>query len=364
MTSRAEHGRVSVGQVKAMRYGRLVFTPGPYLNSGDRYVNVGDTFQTLAMDLVYDAMGIPASERVDIERHALRDYKGEDVLLPLNGWFGTGRGSEIFPLSPKIHPVFLGYHNIRKSDARYIPQGMPVGCRDEKTFALLGQRTDDAFLSGCVTILFPTREKPPQDGKVFIVDVAEKTAQAIPESLRANAVKLSHEVLFHADAEPIAEIRRIEDAARAYIRRYSEQASLVITSRLHCAMICIACGVPVVLMRDSFDERYAFVDKFIPLYDAGEFDRIHWSPKPVDTAQIKAMTMRLACAMLSQEQNIPAQPVHDFYMNRERHAISKPFMVKAYDAVRNISPPLADFIREKILFRFTISASREVQKHG
>ena len=345
-------------QVNRMQYGRIVYTPGPMLRSGDRYVNVGDTFQTLAVDLVYDTLGIPQSIRKDVERHTLREYDGEDVILPMNGWFGTGRGGEIFPLSPHIRPVWFGYHNVTKADAQHIPKDVPIGCRDEKTFDLIRGYTDRAFLSGCLTILFPTRERVPENGKVFIVDVADKIAASVPADLRKNAVLLSHEVLFHTDAEPSEEIRRIENISREYICRYRDEASLVITSRLHCAMACIALGVPVIVMRDSFDERYAFVEKFIPLYAAGEFDRINWNPSPVDTQYIKAETMRTACALLSGE-DIPAEnALHAFYMDRTRHAISKPFMVKAYDAVRDVSPALADFIREKILFRFTISASR------
>lgn len=341
-----------------MQYGRLVFTPGPFLRSGERYVNVGDTFQTLAADLVYDALGVPQGARKNIERHTLRDYDGEDLILPMNGWFGTGRGGEIFPLSARIHPVWFGYHNISKDDARFLPTDVPLGCRDEKTYDLLRRYTDRAFLSGCLTILFPTRTEAPENGKVFIVDVAEKIVASVPARLRDEAVFLSHEVQFRTDADAIDEIRRIEDLSREYIRRYRDEASLVITSRLHCAMVCIALGVPVIVMRDSFDERYAFVEKFVPLYAVGEFDRIDWNPAPVDTQYIKGETMRIACDMIAGKDITADNTLHTFYMDRPRHAISKPFMVKAYDIVRDISPVLADFIREKILFRFTISASR------
>ncbi len=340
-----------------MQYGRIVYTPGPFLRGGVRYVNVGDTFQTLAADLVYDALDVPQSARINVERHALRSYDGADVLLPMNGWFGTGRGGEVFPLSPRIHPVWFGYHNIRRKDAAHIPSGCPIGCRDEETYALLCQKTDKAFVSGCLTVLFPTRANPPVNGKVFIVDVAEKTAAAIPERLCKDAVYLSHEVPFDTEADAAQEIRRIESLARDYILRYTNEASLVITSRLHCAMVCIACGVPVVLMRDSFDERYAFVDKFIPLYAAGEFERINWNPEPVDTTAIKHLTMQTAGALIRGDA-ADVQALHTYYMSRDRHKISTPFMVKAYDAVRNVSPGLADFIREKLLIRFTISASR------
>ena len=71
----------------------------------------------------------------------------------------------------------------------------------------------------------------------------------------------------------------------------------------------------------------------------------------------------MACAALMGTPDIQAQAhVHAFYQNRIRHEIATPFMVRAYDKVRDFSPALADFIREKVLFRFTIAGAREEEK--
>lgn len=344
-----------------MRYGRIVYTPNPGLVADAQYVNVGDIFQTLAWDLVYAQCGITPAQTVNVNRYDLRTYSGEDVLLPMNGWFGIGRGADIFPLSPRIHPLFLGYHNLRARDAQALPRDAVIGCRDEETLHVVRSQGRDAFVSGCMTLLFPPRECAPQDGKIWIVDVSAKARRAIPAAIRERAQTLSHEVRFdlHNPDGTDAEIARLEDVARAYIERYRTEAKLVITSRLHCALVCIACGVPVVLLRESFDERYAFIDRLIPLYDAREFGAIDWNPQPPDVRQIRERTMRMACDALRGAPDTQLQhQVHDFWQNRERHRISAPFMVRAYDKMRDISPTLADFIREKVLFRFTIAGAR------
>ena len=166
-----------------MLYGRIVYPANPNIASDAQYINVGDIFQTLAWDMVYDRCGIPSDRIVNISRYDLRTYDGEDVLLPLNGWFGTGRGGELFPLSPHIHPLFIGYHNIHAKDAMCLPKDAVIGCRDEKTLECVSPYVSDAFLSGCMTILFPRREFAPENGKVFIVDVSAKTRKAIPPEI-------------------------------------------------------------------------------------------------------------------------------------------------------------------------------------
>ena len=100
-----------------MKYGRLVFYANPKDQSKEQYVNVGDIFQTIAIERVYEGAGIDLSKLVDIDRFSLPYYDGDEVLLPLNGWFGKVKGSAIFPMSPKIHPIFLGFHDINKKDA-------------------------------------------------------------------------------------------------------------------------------------------------------------------------------------------------------------------------------------------------------
>lgn len=344
-----------------MLYGRIVYPPNPNTTSDVQYFNVGDVFQTLAWDRIYAQCGIPAERIVNVSRYDLRMYNGEDVLLPMNGWFGIGRGADVFPLSPRIRPLFIGYHNIHKDDARRLPGDCMIGCRDEKTLDSVAPFARDAFVTGCMTILLERRAHPPQNGRAFIVDVSARDRKAIPPSIAQQATLLSHEVRFdlHNPDGLAAEIARTEDVARRYLDRYRDEASLVITSRLHCALVCIAIGVPVVLMRSRFDERYAFVDRLIPLYDAREFDRIRWDPQPVDVQDLQALTMRMACsAVLGSPDMDAVRQLHAFYQSRDRHVIETPFMVRAYDKVRDVSPTLADFIREKILFRFTIAQAR------
>ena len=164
-----------------MLYGRLVYPPNPNTSTDTPYINVGDIFQTLAWDMVYAQCGIPADKIVNISRYDLRTYDGADVLLPMNGWFGTGKGGELFPMSPRIHPIFIGYHNIHAKDAQCLPRDTVIGCRDEKTFDCVSPFVHDACVTGCMTILFPHRTYVPKNGKVFVRSGAGIVADSVPE---------------------------------------------------------------------------------------------------------------------------------------------------------------------------------------
>ena len=78
------------------------------------------------------------------------------------------------------------------------------------------------------------------------------------------------------------------NVAEAYehhlLKRYAEEASLVLTSLLHVASPCLGLGVPVILCRGDRDSRFGLIEQIIPLYTPERFDEIDWNPEPTDVA--------------------------------------------------------------------------------
>jgi hypothetical protein len=99
----------------------------------------------------------------------------------------------------------------------------------------------------------------------------------IPERLRKNAVSLSHT---HRKMTSCS----IEKVAWAKLNRYAT-ARLVITSRLHAALPCIAFGTPVVLLTDRNDIRLAGVCPGLKGQTPEE--HIDWDPPPLDIQRQK-----------------------------------------------------------------------------
>ena len=210
-----------------MKIAAFSYTYPPHLQA-----NIGDCIQTLAVE-----QHLP---RVDfhIDRDSLSSYDGEECALVMNGWFS--HNPQAWPPSPRIHPIFYGFHMTPEAAAAYaqhvawFKRFEPIGCRDQATMNTLKGWGVDAYLSLCSTLTFPRRSVEPQRRLVVFADVRPRR---FPKAFRSNAVTSAHEI---APVEPSAQYA----LARAILDFYREKASYVITSRIHAAMPCMAMGIP------------------------------------------------------------------------------------------------------------------------
>lgn len=338
-----------------MLYGRLVFgKPG----KPKGYVNIGDYIQTFAVDVIYKHLGIDSENIVNINRHELSTYDGEDVILPLNAWFGYGEDK--MPFSPKIHPVFLGYHNMNDPLPNMEQYGY-IGCRDEYTYNIMKKNGISAYISGCMTVLFPKRESRPEKEGVFFVDLPQSVINRIPEDIKKNAHYLTHEIKIQNDDGSEKSHETIEQITVDLMNKYESEATLVITSRLHCAMVCLAKGINVIVLRDSVDERFQFLDKFLKIYTLDNIDEVNWEGTVLDLEDFKRRLIEFAGKTVQGIEDLEYQKkLHEFYMDRERVKIKHSFSVTAYEKLHKVCPNLADFIREKILFKYTIAYNSRI----
>lgn len=265
--------------------------------------NLGDEIQSLAAEQF-----LP---RVDkkFDRDSLRTVSESDrYLLIMNGYFSRFP-ERSFPPSSCIVPVFFGFH-IRTNPLNlkyflsaeiinYLKQHEPIGCRDRHTMTLLQQHGVQAFFSKCLTLTFPRREKEPEDGKIFLVDTGEIP---LPKEIRKNSVKMTHLAShFYGDEIKTA-------MARKLLEIYRTHASLVITTRIHCALPCLAMGIPVIFFGDPDDPRISLIrDLKVPIYPYKRkprgmyklrylrklmgylrLPRVHWQPQAPDLEGLKA----------------------------------------------------------------------------
>ena len=71
------------------------------------------------------------------------------------------------------------------------------------------------------------------------------------------------------------------------IKRYRDEAKLVITSRLHCLSPCLAMGIPVIGLFSNITPRMGWIDKLIPLYTIDDMDIIDWNGKVIHFEDVK-----------------------------------------------------------------------------
>ena len=256
--------------------------------------NIGDYIQSLAAKQFYDRID------VFVDREHLNEYHGEKLALIANGWYM--HNPENWPPSNDIDPLFVALHinklaeeNLLSEDSiKYLKQFEPIGCRDYYTVRNLKNKGVDAYFSGCMTLTlgntYKRTEKEPgliyftdvnfSDGKSVkiilqcminllfklpkILAIRKKKKQSRIESSFKNdvatytmyskiftddvllkATYVQHEIRnrFNGDNE---KFQYAEELLKAYAG-----AQYVVTSRIHCALPCLAMGVPVLFIYNN-----------------------------------------------------------------------------------------------------------------
>lgn len=263
----------------------------------ERFFNLGDDIQTLAVSRL-----LP---KVDgyVSREAL-DQVDEPCVVPMNGFF---MNTDHWPPSPSVTPVFFAFHVTpqaqkvvcKPENIDYLKQWQPIGCRDKGTMEALARHGVEVYYSRCVTLTLPRRTEEPNDGgQVFICGLGADARAVIPKAIRKNAITVDQAKI----RLPITNTKLKLDLAAELLEQYRKRARLVITSKIHCAMPCIAMGIPVVFVYDEAkkdDYRVKIIEDLIGINYVSEgkafsrlknrvfSDRINWNPAVPDIEDLK-----------------------------------------------------------------------------
>lgn len=266
-----------------------------------RFFNVGDNIQSLAAKQFLPKVDIY------LNRENLADYRGEKVKLIMNGWF-THNVHNWIP-SEDIEPLFVSFHMnntaaphmLTQAGIAYLKKHEPIGCRDQYTADILKEKGIDAYFTGCLTTTLDSYKVDDSErgDDVFIVDplysyprkekVFYNFKWTIKSILNGNIFKLkkknkhlrnflSKELLekaIYVNQEPPSNTYSHEEKfemAEDLLMKYAK-AKLVITSRIHCALPCLALGTPVIFINgfDSFVDTSRF-DGIIDLFNRIDID--------------------------------------------------------------------------------------------
>jgi len=214
--------------------------------------NLGDEIQSLAAEQF-----LPRINK-HLDRDSLRYVTtSEKYIVIMNGWF-SHFPVNCFPPSDSIVPIFIGFHitdwndtaeySLSPKNVEYFKRNEPIGCRDKQSMELLAAKGIKSVYSKCLTLTFPKRTTEPKERKVLLVDVNHIP---IPEFLYSKAIIISHITsdIFGNETKRLI--------AKKLLAIYRNEASLVITTRLHCALPCIAMGIPVIFFGDPSNYRFS-----------------------------------------------------------------------------------------------------------
>lgn len=221
-------------------------------------VNIGDYIQSLAAKQFF-----PESySSVLIDRDKLGLYKGPKVKTIMNSWYFINRNNKVF--SNNIDPIFVSLHinnteDITKGTIEYLKKYEPIGCRDYATSVALAKKGVKTYFSSCLTTTLDEKYKAKDsertndiifcDYKLGDYPEADKYLKSLKQYNFNKVVYTNHEVfpkkLTHEQRFKIAE---------GLLNKYA-RAKIVVTSRIHCALPCLALGTPVILVKENYDKK-------------------------------------------------------------------------------------------------------------
>ena len=323
-----------------MKYANIVF-------DGNRQtsINLGDDLQIVAIDYIYKKMGIEEKDIVRIGLSELTSYNGEYVILPVSfPLYGYREGVNITMFSPKIIPVFLGLSimsgNISDEEVAYLRRFEPIGCRDHYTMDILRKKNILSYVGGCVTALLPRLDRFKGD-KVYIIDVPKRMMKYIPDDIRKGAIYKS---------QILSECSDSYEATKKRLREISENARLIITTRLHSALPYTALGIPVVLMKEKFSFRFTALSKLLNVYTEDEFANIDWNPKSIEYEdyKLKIMKYNIQRIISAYEKYNEMCEISSFYENEQ---MQKHIYIEHFD---NVIDDVRELLDEGKIIKYAI----------
>ncbi len=260
-----------------MKYGLMTYI------ENQKFFNVGDNIQSLAAKQF-----LPKVDKY-VDRESMADYNDDIVKLIMNGWYIHNTANWV--PTDKIIPLFVSFHMnntaapamLSDKGIAYLKKHEPIGCRDQFTANTLKAKGIEAYFTGCLTLTLDSYkvDDTERGDDIYIVDplysypstdkLFYSKKSIVKSFLNGKAFKLgkkskhlknfiSEELLNQAEfinQEPLNKISNKEkfEMAEDLLNKYA-RAKLVITSRIHCALPCLAMGTPVIFI-NGFDQ---FVD--------------------------------------------------------------------------------------------------------
>ena len=239
------------------------------------YYNLGDYVQSIAAKQY-----LPKVDYL-INRENLDKFQEEEVKMIMNGWFMYKVDN--WPPSANIDPLFLSFHLNAHSAEKllaipgnisYFKKFAPIGCRDMYTVGILKKHNIDAYYSSCLTTTIQREVPTRRTNKILFVDVLfnldkksyyervrkhfwrDKLLGRLPE-LQSHTKTLKEYFPKEVIDQAVFETHFIKADKTNVAQRFAEAerlldsyagAKLVVTSRIHCALPCLALGTPVIFV--------------------------------------------------------------------------------------------------------------------
>lgn len=236
----------------------------PFDDKNLEYGNIGDYIQSLAALQFLPKNCMP----IFIDRDEIDNYNGEKAIIIMNGWYRIKKNKTF--ISPNLLPIFTSMHisnpyNIDSYFINSLKKFEPIGCRDTYTLNALKKKGINSYFSSCLTttldIDYLVNDEQRNDEIIFIDykfgydDKIDKYIKSLKEYNFSKVTYVTHYFRLN-----LTQTERF-NFAKSLINKYA-RAKLIITTRIHGALPCLALNTPFIFVNKLFDKRYYGIYKF------------------------------------------------------------------------------------------------------
>ena len=180
----------------------------------------------------------------------------------MNSWNIIEKGNRKVPSN--IYPIYLSYHinNIKYIDSitlNNLKKNEPIGCRDKFTQKYLQKKGINSYFSSCLTTTLDIN---------FAVNQIERTNDIIFIDFRFGEFPEADKFIKSLKAYSFSNIkykRHMYKSQYSHLQRFKiakqlldqyAKAKLVISTRIHGALPCLALKTPIIFVNKKYDIRY------------------------------------------------------------------------------------------------------------
>lgn len=231
-----------------MKYGLLY-----YKDTG----NIGDDIQSYAASKFLPKIDYMI-DRENIEMFA--PNKKEKVATIMNAWyihdgFNFNISPYIYPLYTSVFFKYIEYYKGIEVGSDYLNRNVikslknygPVGCRDNHTKKMLNKLGVESYFSGCLTLTLDKFSSVEKGNYIVVNGLSKDEIKYIKSKTKRKIIEFKQDVKKKSFSDETWEERkkRVEDVLKLY-----QGAYMVITTKLHCSLPCLALETPVLLLYD------------------------------------------------------------------------------------------------------------------
>lgn len=300
-----------------MKYGLLIYKDTD---------NIGDDIQSYAA-----SQFLPHIDYF-IDRENMMNFVSDDgkqVKTIMNAWYIHDKYR--FDFSPFIYPLFVSMHlkkfpyvdgltigstYITNQTQNTLRKYGPVGARDINTKKLLDNLDIPNYFSGCLTLTIKKFKNVKKSDYICAVNISDKELKILKTKTSKKIITINQDI----ERGSLSELSWEERKSKVIeLLKLYQGAEFVVTTKLHCALPCLALETSVLVLYDKyFDDRMKTFKKFFNYVDRHNF-------KDIDITKIKNPKLYL------QLRNSLIKVVKNF-VNEEVNLMK--YDIKTYDLVK------------------------------